>query len=664
MKKNKGFTLVEVLVSLGLLTIIIAAFGPLMLSSLQNVKLSGDIAEDTYSAKGEMENLIALGVQSDEKQLVVNYTHTGTAEKADNVIVEGQYLSTGTTGYVKLDTFVAKDIGTISISPSSISENCAPYTTIIDITSDLIEFTDVANFKLTNKKGGVMPNSDTEFKLDPNNPNHAQMIIKNNANILITDGPYKVCYNSGYAVLHITPAPVIAVGSNGVYYARNENGNWVPGKKISNTAQDGKIGTATLLDAVWTGTQYVTAGENGAYYYTDDEGWQNKSTGNSRHIITDLLYSQVLENPIYATGYLTYNNIIYPAYSYTQMMADPSRFEFKEGARFRKGKRVTDGFIGNEAVGLWAYDEIQWIYDRFNYSFISLNNQGSIGDDIGNQVIAIDSNRKQGAESEFLIATADRIYSLRPSDLDRNWKDVTSTYADDMQEIQSTKYYYSILDYNAKNGYPEEHYIVRDSELKISNKKIEIDSVWYDLTSGAGKDEKSDRRQIVNIGTIQSSQNGSKLSTTNFKDISCVDKVWLLAGGDISVQDYSNGAIMNASVQKPAKWAGNGWKDNASNIEAIIKKEDLITNTKTSKIVYNHDGLWHASPLPASVGAGVVINKVEFIGDRCFAVGTNGTILSISTADLVAGKEWTKETGLAGNIPNTLTFNGVAGWGN
>ncbi|MEG1863570.1 MAG: prepilin-type N-terminal cleavage/methylation domain-containing protein, partial [Oscillospiraceae bacterium] len=443
MKNNKGFTLVEVMVALSLMAIIVASFAPLMVSSLKSVKISGDMVDEAYSAKTEMENLIALGVQNEGQQIAVDYIHQGTTEKAENVIVEGKYLSSTGTKYVKLDTFIAKDIGTISISPSSISENCSAFDTVVSITSDIIEFSDVANFRLTNKKGEVVPISDTEFKIDGNNPHNATMKIRNSSNISISQGPYKVCYNSGYAILYITPAPVIAVGNDGAYYARTDGGKWIKGKRITATSPEGKMGDRTLNDITWTGSQYICGGAYGSYFYTDDEGWQNRSSADQRDTVYDVLYSQILQKPVYATGFKERGSVFDVKRPYTQMMSDPLEFNFAKNSGIfeipRVGKCLTDGFIGDKEIALWAYDTYPFL-NSYDGSYVSVNNINQIGGGIGSKILAMDSNRKKGPQSEFMLLTYNRIYSLKPTGNGESgggeWKDITISASQDNQVVE------------------------------------------------------------------------------------------------------------------------------------------------------------------------------------------------------------------------------------
>ena len=59
MNNKKGFTIIEVLVSISLLAIIIVCFSPLFLNSFRNIQVAGKLTDDTYNSKTDMEKLLA-----------------------------------------------------------------------------------------------------------------------------------------------------------------------------------------------------------------------------------------------------------------------------------------------------------------------------------------------------------------------------------------------------------------------------------------------------------------------------------------------------------------------------------------------------------------------------------------------------------------------------
>ncbi len=74
-KKEEGFTLVEVLVAVSILTIIIFAFTTLFTTSFTGIFGAGRKSEALFKAQEEMDNAIAQGLDEslEEKTLVINF---------------------------------------------------------------------------------------------------------------------------------------------------------------------------------------------------------------------------------------------------------------------------------------------------------------------------------------------------------------------------------------------------------------------------------------------------------------------------------------------------------------------------------------------------------------------------------------------------------------
>lgn len=384
MKNQKGMTLVEILVAMGLMVMVVFCFTPFMLSSLQNVQVAGEQRENLYTQKGDMEEQISEGI---------DYTTTGLegvavyfSQGSEPPVVgtaNGLYLTSDL-----LTSFIASDEAELDISPGSVSENC-PSSQVITITCDFMEFTDVNKFEL--KEGTSKANWPVEFTIL--DANHATMKAVGSYKFDMKYA-YQICYDTVSADLRITPSSLIAVGQDGAYYVYTSEGKW---KQGAGTAT-GFLGDSTLRDAVWTGTQYVAAGDDGSWYYTEDVGgWQNKELGSN----TDLTHLSTDDGQIYVSGTVTkerWFNKYYKAFKgeYT-LASEAERINDPNITEFYHGEASTVVRFGNTRKVLWGtfYDRI-WGLFTANQLYVESEPVFSAGNHLGD----IDYNGYSNMEAD------------------------------------------------------------------------------------------------------------------------------------------------------------------------------------------------------------------------------------------------------------------------
>ncbi|WP_027365946.1 type IV pilus modification PilV family protein [Desulfotruncus alcoholivorax] len=94
-KKNSGFTLTEVLVSVAVLTIIAVVFTTLYTSSLANLFSAGTKSNTTFNYQQELESKIAGNEQGENKTLNMTFRDTN-GNLAETINVDGKILTSGT----------------------------------------------------------------------------------------------------------------------------------------------------------------------------------------------------------------------------------------------------------------------------------------------------------------------------------------------------------------------------------------------------------------------------------------------------------------------------------------------------------------------------------------------------------------------------------------
>lgn len=97
--KENGFTLVELIVALAILSIGIFAFSYMFSSSFANVFTAGRKSSSLLSAQEELELQIAVGTATDSEELSV-FLPDGTEIKIPGEFATGTYMYENKTGTV------------------------------------------------------------------------------------------------------------------------------------------------------------------------------------------------------------------------------------------------------------------------------------------------------------------------------------------------------------------------------------------------------------------------------------------------------------------------------------------------------------------------------------------------------------------------------------
>ena len=85
---KKGFTIVEVLVAMALLSLAAVAFIALMSFSVSSIFLAGEKSEKIFDAQGEIESEISAQLPSGDDEVKINFPD----EVADDLTITGEKL--------------------------------------------------------------------------------------------------------------------------------------------------------------------------------------------------------------------------------------------------------------------------------------------------------------------------------------------------------------------------------------------------------------------------------------------------------------------------------------------------------------------------------------------------------------------------------------------
>ena len=660
MKNQKGMTLVEILVAMGLMVMVVFCFTPFMLSSLQNVQVAGDQRENLYTQKGDMEEQIAEGIDystpaSESDNVGIVFKQNGITA---NGAAQGIYLSTADeNGSIKLTSFLARDEATFNISPSSVSENCSNSLTI-KITCDFITFEDESLFALKTKDGAEM----TWVKFHIDGPNEATMSANASYQFDISK-QYFIWYGEDlHKQLRVNPSSMIAVGDGGAYYVLTSEGSWKPG--VGPGMSDGKLGGNTLNDVVWTGTQYVAAGEKGSWFYTEDGyGWNPLPT-NDRMVLNHLRCDS--NGKVYVSGSKESWTLFggWRKYPYQHELEDVTALPEESGNLRGVGEASVIAWVNGKQQVMWGtyYETITDLFYTSNQAYVEQEAVFTQWNHIGD--LESNGNAEQFDMQPEMVAvskTSGQIFS----------KVGQSRWIDNGNRLSTEKvpnpdkapayihsyWYYGENDEQTelKITFPNEEQYSRPLSIEVDEtgrKYIVYNEQQYFLTESpcTVNYEKYYKQGEITISNV--------LNAVAYGVPVEDGEIWV-AGGDVTYE--SENRFIKSIDSFTYSLNENSWEQIAYNEypsepddEAGGDEGNIKTNAKILwRDAHNYQaGEWQVATINGSCGT---INDIEFIGGKFYAVGDAGTILVSKD-----GMNWDKMP-VKDNVQ--INFNGIAGWG-
>ncbi|WP_102048412.1 prepilin-type N-terminal cleavage/methylation domain-containing protein [Pygmaiobacter massiliensis] len=683
MNNKKGFTLAEILVALGLLVLVVFCFTPLMLASLKSVQVSGKKQQDRFEQKSALEEKLSDGINYNAMDTTDNVSAVFSQSGKPDVIgaAEGKYLqSKDNLSESMFESFIAKDNASLVLSPSSVPENCKTGLisgTQVTITTDFINFEDAGQFYLlVNGSTKYENNTKIKFTLSNDSPRQATMQILA-ADLLRMGNTYQICYGSSgvSAYLQVTPPSLIVVGAEGAYYGRNSEGVWKQGNN--------HLGNNQFNDVIWTGTQYVAAGEKGTWWYTEENAsganvWNQMELENSSNKATlyDLQISEQAGNALTATGtvpvtrlFVSFNRL------FAQQMDSANAIDVKnndyityKAATNIAGRAVSDAYINGSTRFLWLYSNVP-LWEPETYYSVSTPVDGKVSVDASDKKRIPASgipkglvwNGKTDENNEYIaVFDSGQIYSLHPgtsteSYLNAKWKqDVNENIP--YRETGTDEPIY-ILTYPG-DWYGDDVVIKTDTPPEFKWNKGELYVTWSEGQEPITINKSYVSDTSLTITTVTHYERNIAEIYGNLNSVAYGNETFV-AVGDVALRSISSTWHSTKVATQSAPRNSNGqvlWEQSSRTTDPVLDSQQT-SDSKPANIIYRDAaGVWKAAP---KVSNGT-LNKVEYIAGKFYAVGQKGTVLT--STDGVNWKNDTAKLGdeLARDKPNLY---GIAGWG-
>lgn len=91
---ERGFTLLEVIVAIVIISTLTAAFAPLLISSIQRIKWAGERMEELYAMQSEMEKAMVTESGTIEQELVIYGTNGYVSKPVKGKVIKvGDFVS-------------------------------------------------------------------------------------------------------------------------------------------------------------------------------------------------------------------------------------------------------------------------------------------------------------------------------------------------------------------------------------------------------------------------------------------------------------------------------------------------------------------------------------------------------------------------------------------
>ncbi len=303
-KQNKGFTLIEVLTALSLLMVIVFAFSPFLLKTLDDIYFAGQRRAEIFEDKARVERVLALhGEGLTPEELRVAY-YDAEGNSYTPVYTVGVNIQEG-----DITAFYSNTDPSMTLIPLSVNEGY-PANTTVEIVGTFLNFTDAGHFKLRENINGNVVSTSGCFTLSETNPGIATFKLP--AGLNMAGSPYGVYYGDTYAPLKINPPAMVAVGASGSYFAGNGEGLW----SKQNFPSNSNITTQRLNDVAWSGYQYLIPANGGKLYFSQG-GWESATQTTSAGTWGGVYYNQVSDPDITAVHHSTVFDEYYSAATFT-----------------------------------------------------------------------------------------------------------------------------------------------------------------------------------------------------------------------------------------------------------------------------------------------------------------------------------------------------------
>lgn len=664
LNNKKAFTLVEVLVAMGLLTLVVFVFSPLMLASLKSVQMSSEVRQEVAAGKTNVEMQLADGVDPTASNIAtIEFSQSGAPTTG---AAAGDYVANQVNDRT-LVGFSTNAMPTMTVSPSEILETNAGVGTKFLVYCDKLEFNDITKFKLVSKdysatNSGVPKDVGVKFDYisldDGTTDKHRVSMTITSGRLKYYESTYKILYDGMDAQIKVHIVPLIAAGANGTMLFKI-NGAWPTDAKAGELRKlyiGSSIGSQTIQDMVWNGQQYAVGGTNGLWAYnTANNGWASKSLWGGRTSVTDIATTQ--DGTFYAAGVAESWGI---SYMMRQQLSDAASIKTTSDSNIYRslmhGTTVETGYLSKTGAeqAVWGYDF--WSYPYLSDEIDSYYLDTSIVPDryVG---VTMTSNHKQGEDSSFLASFAygrDQnsmvLYQWncgenRSPDITNGnqWKDITYKANGGGVGNVVRIHYYQLANYADGDTIIKIEGGLGLEEKQDANKRY---YVTYPTEADKIYLENGDLYQYEDVQTY--TDGASYTMTGVYNGMYALDDVWSV-GGEITLA-RNTGELVTVTGNKKqnlSKWAGNKFLSVSNDVKYFVDRTQITLSSVQTPLVYQSaEGEFYPAVLRAQTGKEMVpsqyenyrINAIEYIGGRLYAVGNGGLILSS-----LDGKDWTVE---------------------
>ncbi|MCG8403517.1 MAG: prepilin-type N-terminal cleavage/methylation domain-containing protein [Firmicutes bacterium] len=276
---RKGFSLVEILVSMLIIGILVLSFTPLFVSSVKGITGAGDRSNNLYDAQGKMETVIGTrqGILFEDGSFVPLDKSTFPVD------FEGDDLSNQTGGRVAVDSLTTFLAGTPSIKlvPDCLFEGYPPdiaggLTTTITVEGSNTHFSTAwTNLKIRDKNDFLITEG---YSLNVQNSESATITLR--TGLTNAKSPYIIEMSTGSETVRCA-LPVyfplmVAVGDDTILVSSAADGSHWETRPAWGLMLNG----LTHYDREGDDGQFVVVGDSGAIYIlTDGADWEEQTSG-------------------------------------------------------------------------------------------------------------------------------------------------------------------------------------------------------------------------------------------------------------------------------------------------------------------------------------------------------------------------------------------------